>query len=69
MCIVHNVLESLVGLGDKLKVRRKIEHIALFQNEKMMKLFTIAVKKEVFTLEEGSSEKDDETIMLCTFPG
>ncbi|WP_192812606.1 ribonuclease E inhibitor RraB [Paenisporosarcina sp. TG-14] len=61
----HSVLESLVESGDKLKIPRKVEHIVLFQNEKMMKFFTIAVKKDGFTIEEESSEKDEGDYVIC----
>jgi hypothetical protein len=43
----HSVLEALEESGDKLGVPRKVEHIVLFQNEKMMKRFAKAVKKKV----------------------
>jgi uncharacterized protein (TIGR01619 family) len=56
----HSLLEALEDSGDKLEVPRKVEHIILFQNEKMMKRFIKVVKKEGFTIEEDSFEKDEE---------
>lgn len=56
----HSLLEALEDSGDKLEVPRKVEHIILFQNKKMMKRFIKAVKKEGFTIEEDSYEMDEE---------
>lgn len=62
----HSVLEALEESGDKLEVPRKVEHIVLFQDEKMMKSFAKAVKKEGFTIEEGLIEPDEEgNYVMC----
>ena len=56
----HSLLETLEDSGDKLEVPRKVEHIILFQNEKMMKRFIKVVKNEGFTIVEDSYEKSEE---------
>ena len=56
----HSLLEALEDSGDKLEVPRKVEHIILFQKEKMMKRFIKVVKNEGFTIEENSFKTDEE---------
>lgn len=54
------VIESLEESGDKLEVPRKVEHWLYFENTKMLKRFVKAIKKEGFSVEEESTEMDED---------
>ena len=56
----RSVIDSLEESGDKLEVARKVEHWLYFENIKMLKRFVKAIKKEGFSVEEVSTEMDEE---------
>ncbi|MDM5246001.1 DUF695 domain-containing protein [Lysinibacillus sp. G4S2] len=56
----RSVVDQLEKTGDELEVARKVDHWLYFENTKMLGDFVKAIKKEGFSVEEESTEMNEQ---------